>query len=117
MNTFLCDTERRVRFDGRINEDVNMYVTFGMRGYPIFTIPTIQANQMQTQQNPGGLTELYLDVGTYVKSFYSVMMAPSCVRIDVMGDKHQRIHHRVNWGNAVPVVVPERYQKPLPNSE
>jgi len=116
MNTFLCDTERRVRFDGRINEDVNMYVSHGMRGQRIFTVPTIQANQMQTQQNPGGLTDLYLDVGTYVKSFYTVMMAPSCVRIRVMGETHQRIHHHVEWSHAVPVIVPERYRKPSTNT-
>ena len=32
MNTFICDTERPFTFVGRINEDVNTYVTLGSRG-------------------------------------------------------------------------------------
>ena len=32
MNTFICDTERPFRFVGRVNEDVNTYVSGGRRG-------------------------------------------------------------------------------------
>ena len=31
--------------------------------------------QKETQSNSGGLTDIYLELGTYVKSFYSVIAA------------------------------------------
>lgn len=111
MNTFICSTERPFQFIGRINEDVNTYTRMGNVGNLFFTIPHIAINQKQTQANKGGMTELYLDSGTYVKSFYSVMYLPSAVKIAEMGSKHRRIHHRINWRCAVPVIVDERFKK------
>lgn len=50
------------------------------------------------------------DSGTYVKSFYSVIFAPSCVSIAMMGDKHKRIHHNISWDNCVPKILNEKYK-------
>lgn len=36
------------------------------------------------QKNKGGMSDVYIDKGTYLKSFYSVMFAPSCVKIGLM---------------------------------
>ena len=105
MNTFFCSTLRPFRFIGRVNEDVNTYITLGNRGQLIFTIPYVAIHQLQTQSNPGGMSELYQDEGTYWKSFYPVMFSPSCVKVHEMGEKHKRIHHRVNWNNAVPKIM------------
>ncbi len=71
----------------------------------------VQIVQINTQQSSGGMTELYLDGGTYWKSFYSVMLAPSCVTIQEMGEVNRRIHHRVDWANAVPVILREEHRK------
>jgi len=57
------------------------------------------------------MTESYLDGGTYLKSFYSVMFNPSCIKIMMMGNKHKRLHHAVFWNNAVPKIINERYKK------
>jgi hypothetical protein len=111
MNSFICATDRPIRFAGRINEDVNTYVTQGGRGELFFTVLNLGLVQKSTQQNKGGMTELYLDKGTYVKSFYTVMFAPSCVQISSMGHKHRRIHHRVSWRNAVPLILREELKK------
>lgn len=111
MNSFFCDTERPFEFHGRINEDVNVYVSQGMRGSLFFTIPTLSLNQRKTQSNAGGLTDIYLHLGTYVKSFYSVMCAPSAVCIAMMGETEMRIHHRVTWKNAVPKILSESLKK------
>ena len=114
MNAFVCDVERPFSFDGRINEDVNAYVSHGARGKLFFTAMQIQVNQTMTQANSGGMTELYLDVGTYVKSFYSVMYAPSCVKVGELGDPrspHYRIHHSINWRVAVPKIMRETVRK------
>jgi hypothetical protein len=65
---------------------------------------------MTTQSSAGGMTELYLDGGTYIKTFYSVMYAPSCVKIGMMGDPrspHYRIHHKINWLNTAPKILRE----------
>ena len=90
MNSFFCRTDTPFKFYGRINEDTTMYVRYGETGHLIFTTMDFMLNQGQTQKNKGGLTEMYLDSGTYVKSFYSVMYSPSCVKVAAMGDKHMR---------------------------
>lgn len=111
MNTFFCSTKRPFAFMGRVNEDVNTYVTLGNRGELIFTVFSVSIIQESTQQSAGGMTELYLAQGTYVKSFYTVMYAPSCVKIGEMGQSYRRIHHKINWANAVPKIIGEEYKK------
>ena len=111
MNSFICCTARRFQFGGRINEDVNTYVTLGSRGVLFLTVKHASLVQTTTQATKGGMTETYLDGGTYAKSFYSVMHSPSSVMVRMMGDKHRRIHHKVNWRNAVPLILPESTRK------
>ena len=111
MNTFFCDTQKEFAFRGRINEDVNTYVSLGSVGKLFFTIPQVCVHQRQTQANAGGMSETYLDGGTYKKSFYSVMMNPSCVKIAPMGNKYKRIHHSVEWEYAVPKILSETNKK------
>ena len=67
MNTFICDTEQPFRFFGKINEDVNTYVVLGSRGSLFLQVPHVALNQVSTQQSAGGMTDIYLDSGTYVK--------------------------------------------------
>lgn len=111
MNTFFCSTDRPFDFLGWINEDVTTYVTLGARGHLFLTVPNVAINQTTTQQSKGGLTEAYLDQGTYVKSFYSVMYAPSCVSITMMGEKYKRPHHKIRWKNAAPMIMHEKWKK------
>ncbi|HDQ7021628.1 TPA: hypothetical protein QBH20_004630, partial [Escherichia coli] len=106
--------DRPFSFMGRINEDVNTYTNLGRCGELFMTIGAVQLGQKQTQKNSGGMTELYLDSGTYVKSFYSVMYAPSCVKISLMGASHKRIHHQVTWNNAAVKILHEKYRKKTP---
>lgn len=111
MNAFFLKTNKPLVFSGRINEDVNMYINEGSIGKLIFTYPRMRLEQMQTQKNSGGLTDIYLDVGTYVKSFYSILYQPSCVRLMMMGAKNRRIHHKVIWKHAVPLIISQQYKK------
>lgn len=106
MNSFVCDTEKPFKFVGRINEDVNTYVSLGGRGYLFFTICNVSLTQTQTQKSEGGMSNVYED-GTYLKSMYTVMIAPSCVSVREMGDKHKRMHHHIEWNNAVPKILRE----------
>lgn len=111
MNTFFCSTDRPFNFLGRVNEDVNTYTTLGSRGNLLFTITDVCITQPQTQKNKGGMTELYLDSGTYLKSFYTVMFNPSCVKIGKMGATQMRIHHKIKWNNCTPKILNEKWKK------
>lgn len=112
MNAMFIRTDTDLRFVGTLNDDVNTYVTHGARGMLLFTVMRIKFDQKPTQSNEGGMTGIYLRNGTYVKSFYSVMMAPSAVKVRVLNSPDEpRIHHRVRWDNAVPKIISDRYQK------
>jgi hypothetical protein len=111
MNSFFCDTERPFTFTGRINEDVNTYTMNATRGDLFFTIMQFSLNQQTTQKNKGGMTDVYMDSGTYVKSFFSVIVCPSAVKVGMMGDKHKRMHHVITWKNCTPKIISEKYRK------
>jgi len=111
MNTFICSTERPFKFVGRINEDVNTYTWYQGLGNLFLTFPLIAINQLGTQQTEGGMTDLYRDSGTYVKSFYTIIYSPSCVRIGLMGVTDRRLHHRIKWDDTVPKIIGEEYKK------
>lgn len=111
MNTFICSTERPFQFVGRINEDVNTYTRKASTGDLFLTVPLVSISQLQTQSNKGGMTDIYLDNGTYVKSFYSVIYHPSSVKIKMMGSSHRRLHHSVTWNNTVPKILDEKHKK------
>ena len=111
MNSFFCRVDRPFQFYGRFNDDVNSYVENGKRGYLYFTTRDMCLDQPQTQANAGGITEAYLQYGTYVKSFYSVMLCPSCVKISEMGQSHRRIHHLIDWEVAVPKIISSKFKK------
>ncbi len=112
MNSFFFRADADVTFRGRVNDDVNLYVECGRRGQLFITIPRLRLWQPTTQSESGGCTDIYLEMGTYIKSFYSVMVAPSCVKIATMGTVNRRIHHQIQWNNAVPVILDEKYRKP-----
>jgi len=111
MNSFICSIERPFNFIGAMNEDVNTYTTLGSRGELFFTIPYIMLVQKQTQSQEGGITDMYKLYGTYCKSFTTVMMMPSSVKISEMGNKNKRLHHKINWNNTVPKIISEELKK------
>lgn len=111
MNTFFCSTTRAFKFIGRINEDVNTYASQQAHGMLFLTIQHLSITQKNTQKNSGGMTELYQSTGTYLKSFYTVICAPSCVSIGIMNAKNKRIHHTIDWNAAVPCIVSPEFRK------
>ena len=107
MNLYFFDVDKPIEFKGTINEDLTSSVTEGRTGRIILTSLMNSIDQNETQAQAGGLTEIYLELGTYVKSFYSVIAAPSCVKVALMGRTQTRIHHQVTWKNAVPKIIRE----------
>lgn len=111
MNSFFCKTDRPFWFQGSINEDVNTYVLGGIRGDLFLQVNAVSLVQSATQANKGGMTEQYLEFGTYVKSFYSVMCAPSCVTVEMLNSNHKRLHHKISWNNCTPCIISGKYRK------
>jgi len=122
MNAFICKTDRQFPFPGRINEDATAYTVLQRAGLPFLTIMAAQVNQGTTQKNAGGLTDIYLAMGTYIKSFYSVMFCPSAVKIGslkspatrngVKHEGHERLHHSINWNACAAKIIREAHRKP-----
>lgn len=115
MNTFFFkvpdDPKDDVPFIGRMNDDVNAYISDGSRGGLWFQVAWMNLLQVLTQQHTGGNTTAYKKFGTYVKSFYSVMLCPSSTRVAMMGSSSPRIHHVINWEYTVPKIINEKYKK------
>lgn len=111
MNVFICSVSKPFYFYGIMNDDVNSYIWGGNTGKLHFTHNILCVQQPETQQNKGGITELYLDRGTYNKSFYSVMLEPSCAKISAMGQVDMRIHHKIVWKYCTPKIIDEKWKK------
>lgn len=111
MNTFFCSTEREINFLGRLNDDVTSYALYGSQGQLFFTFTNLAINQLQTQSVSGGMTDVYKDGGTYIKSFYSIMHQPSSIKISIIGPSHKRLHHAVKWNNTVPKIISQKHKK------
>lgn len=113
MNSWLFRTNRPANFVGRMNDDVNTYITHGTRGDIFFTATSLMVDAEKTQVIKGGMSETYIENGTYMKSMYTVMMCPSSVKVRYMGLTHPRLHHSVSWNNTVPKIINERHRKPV----
>lgn len=111
MNSFICSVDRPFEFKGRINEDVNAYTQLTSVGNIFLTIVQCNLQQKITQSNSGGMTDVYRDSGTYVKSFSSVIVFPSGVKVTLLNSHHKRIHHNVYWENTAPKILQEKWRK------
>lgn len=112
MNSHFVDVSKPLDFRGFVNEDVNLYAEFPGNRF-IFQTNRVSVDPAHTQQSAGGATDLYLAFGTYVKSFMTVMCAPSCTKVKWMqnGKQQGRLHHMVKVKNACPALVSGRWAK------
>lgn len=111
MNTWFCDTERPLSYAGHMNEDCSCYVVNGVRGGAFLQLALLQIMQTPTQAAAGGMSELYESSGTYLKSLYTLIQAPSCTRIHAMNSLHGRLHHWIEYNHCAPKIIPERFRK------
>ena len=109
MNSWICKTNRRFIFNGRMNDDVNTYCIYGSRGKLFYTFNFIMIDQPETQQVKGGMTAMYSGNGTYMKSFYTVMECPSFVKIGMMGDRYYRRRMKMEKSIRVPTRIHTRW--------
>lgn len=112
MNSWLCSTERRFEFKGVMNEDVNAYTLHQSTGLFCLNLMQLRLQQPVTQTT-GGMTAIYKQYGTHVKSFLSVMLNPSFVKIGALIDHDRRIHHNINWRRCAAKIVRVSHRKPI----
>lgn len=116
MNFIVCTTKRKYSFNGYLNEDVNGSISAWITGKQNYTVIPFSLNQEDTQQTKGGLTDAYQQ-GTYIKSMFSIIQFPSCVKLRLMQGgtkktvKHYRIHHQIIHKYAYPLILSENYKK------
>ena len=113
MNFIYGTTKKMFRYIGRMNEDVNKYLVDNNIGKLSMMLTDISLKQVNTQKTSGGMTDIYKNFGTYMKSFYSVIHNPSAVKINALGGTSEtyRIHHIINYDRSVPKILNERYCK------
>lgn len=111
MNSFICATDRPFSFIGQMNEDVNTVIKLGSEGKIFLMTNQISLDQLPTQSNAGGMSEIYIDSGTYVKTFYSVMYHPSSAKVHYLNSSNRRLHHRISWKFTAPKILRETQRK------
>lgn len=111
MGSFLMRADKPIKFRMRMNDDITTCVDSWAKGVPNYTVMMLQAETPATQAMKGGMTDIYVDNGTYRKSFYSVMCNPSCVKVARQGLIDFRIHHNISWNNCAPKVLNEKWRK------
>lgn len=111
MNTFFLRSDHKFYFRMRMNDDVTTNVINTMQGKVFLSCTYVMIEMSPTQSGKGGMTEIYLDSGTYWKSFYTLMAEPSCSKIQMLNSKHKRIHHKIMWNNCAPKIISEKYKK------
>lgn len=102
------DPEKFTRWRGRMNDDlINAIETYRKGGFEMsFYFASICMEP--SQQESGGLTELYKAEGTVRKTAYPVLLAPQAVKLV---PKFGRYHHSVNWRRVVPKMLNEGWRR------
>lgn len=117
MNFIFFKTKDYLKFSGTLNDDVTCYAHEGNLGNFMFTSQFLSVTQPETQEVEGGLTTIYDDMGTYVKSFYSILYQPSSIKIATFAGSNKdakgqaRIHHHVYFNESLPKLISEKYKK------
>lgn len=114
MNSFFLSTDRPVKFNGHMNCDVNTYTRYNQLGKIMITFPFVHLQQEPTQTN-GGSAGMYKEIGTYQKSWYSVLQCPSFVKISTFSSSFRmskfRIHHKIYSKYGVAQIISSKYKK------
>lgn len=114
MNALFCCTERRVWFNGHLNEDVTTYTRYNQLGNIFMTLPHVQLNQLPTQTG-GEITGAYQKYGTYGKTFYSVMQCPTFIKISTFSKGYRmsafRIHHKITSKYGYAKIISDKFKK------
>lgn len=109
--SFFINTYKTPYFFCRMNDDITTNAVWTSRGRIMFSVMPVQMEMKGTQQVDGGMTEIYKENGTYRKSYYTVMAAPSFSIIACQGVRDMRLHHEIRWDYCAPKILNESLKK------
>ena len=110
MQAILISQRKPITFSARFNEDVTTYVTLNSLGEVTPEFDLIVQQSKPTQVRSGGMSNEYKQVGTYIKTFYTVLRWPESITIADLG-LVWRIHHFIR-PHIYPKIVPPTVRKP-----
>lgn len=94
---------------GRFNDDTLHAIKVNRLGQ-LKEIKTrmVSAHTPPTQQDSGGLTEMYKTLGTVRKTAYLILLAPNAAKLAI---RYKRYHHVVDWDLLVSKVLDPKWQR------
>ncbi len=110
MNTWFVSTDRPLVWNGRMNDDILTSTIGNYRGQLFICLPNLYIVQTVTQQDSGGMTELYQAFGTYAKSMYLFIAAPSAIHVTFLSVM-KRVHHKLVNKYSFVRVIREEFKK------
>lgn len=93
-----------IEWRGRMNDDLLNSIWAKNHGYLVMSTRNPLCAMSATQQEKGGLTELYKEQGTVTKTAYGVLGHPKAVKLT---NFKGRYHHHVDWKSISPCIVKE----------
>ena len=91
-----------IKWRGRMNDDLLNSIWAKNHGRLVFSLKNPLGAMAQTQKESGGLTDIYKEQGTVVKTAYGVLGHPKAVKLIIW---RGRYHHRVDWQLISPKIV------------
>lgn len=93
----------------RLNDDtINAIDTYHRPGKIEFSFKFLNMSMKLTQQEKGGLQDIYQKEGTIRKTAYLFLVAPNAAKLVI---KFGRYHHSVDWPKLVPKIVSEKWRR------
>ena len=114
INVFFLTTEKRIRFVGRMNDDINTYLLNNNVGRLFLSLYDIFVQMLEVRKVKGGMLDLYKKFNSWMQGFYSVICSPSAVKLGMIGklDKNNnRIRHKLKHDRFTPKIINNVYCK------
>ncbi len=99
------------RWRSRLNDDlVNAIDTHRLGQNTEYSFYFMALSMPPSQQEKGGLSDIYKAEGTVRKSAYPILLAPNAAKLVI---KFGRYHHRMNWDRIKVKVISEKWKKAI----
>ena len=97
------------RWRSRLNDDlINAIDTHRLGQKVEYSFLFLALTMPPSQQEEGGLSDIYRDEGTVRKSAYPILLAPNAAKLVI---KFGRYHHAVNWKKIRAKVISEKWKR------
>lgn len=99
------------RWRSRLNDDlINAIETHRLGQKTEMYFKFLSLHMKPSQQEKGGLTDIYKREGTVRKSAYPILLAPNAAKLVI---KFGRYHHQVEWTKIKAKILHEKWRKAL----